>query len=172
MKEGQRLWTREELIIAINLYCKIPFGRLHSRNPEIIHLSKLIDRTPDAVALKLVNFASLDPSLQSRGIKGASNVSKLDREIWNEFYNNWDALAFESEVLLAQFSHTTVEELNRINELDLPKEGKTREQIIKARVNQAFFRKSILASYKYMLHYWVATAGTFNCQPYCALECG
>ena len=57
MKEGQRLWTRDELIIAINRYYKIPFGRLHSRNPDIIHLSKLIDRTPNAVALKLVNFA-------------------------------------------------------------------------------------------------------------------
>lgn len=147
MKEGQRLWTREELIIAINLYCKIPFGRLHSRNSEIIHLSKLIDRTPDAVARKLVNFASLDPSLQSRGIKGLSNVSKLDREIWKDFYNNWDALAFESEVLLAKYSHTSVEEFHQISEVDLPREGKTREQLIKARVNQAFFRKSVLASY-------------------------
>ncbi len=147
MKEGQRLWTREELIIAINLYCKISFGRIHSRSPEIIHLSTIIDRTPNAVALKLVNFASLDPGLQSRGIKGAANVSKLDRDIWNEFNNNRDILVFESEVLLAQYSHTTVEALNHINELDLPKEGKTREQIIKARVNQAFFRKSVLASY-------------------------
>jgi len=147
MKQGQRLWTKEELIIAINLYCKLPFGRLHSRNPEIIHLSKLIDRTPDALAYKLVNFASLDPSLQSRGIKGASNASKLDREIWNEFYNDWNALAFESEVLLAKFSHTSVEKLNQIDENDLPKEGKTRAQVVMARVNQAFFRKSILASY-------------------------
>jgi len=147
MKEGQRLWTRDELIIAINRYYKIPFGRLHSRNPDIIHLSKLIDRTPNAVALKLVNFASLDPSLQSRGIKGAANVSKLDREIWNEFNNNREVLVFESEVLLAQYSDTTVEALNHINELDLPKEEKTRKQIIEARVNQAFFRTTILASY-------------------------
>lgn len=147
MKQGQRLWTREELIIAINLYCKIPFGRLHSRNPEIIHLSTLVDRTPDAVAFKLVNFASLDPSLQARGIKGASNVSKLDRVIWNEFYNNWNDLAFESELLLAKYNHTTVEELNHINDNELLREGTTREQIVRVRVNQSFFRKSILASY-------------------------
>jgi putative restriction endonuclease len=36
MKEGQQLWTREELILAINLYCKIPFGKMHHRNPLII----------------------------------------------------------------------------------------------------------------------------------------
>ena len=90
MKEGQRLWTREELILAINLYCKLPFGKLHNGNPEIIQLAQLINRTANSVAYKLVNFASLDPSLKARGIKGASNSSNLDKSIWNEFYNNWE----------------------------------------------------------------------------------
>ena len=57
---------------------------------------------PSSVALKLVNFASLDPSLKARGIKGASNASKLDNEIWSEFFNHWDILPCESEKLLAQ----------------------------------------------------------------------
>ncbi|MEC7264717.1 MAG: HNH endonuclease, partial [Bacteroidota bacterium] len=48
MKEGQRLWTRNELILAINLYCKLPFGRLHKTNPEVIHLANLINRTPSS----------------------------------------------------------------------------------------------------------------------------
>jgi putative restriction endonuclease len=94
-----------------------------------------------------VNFASLDPSLKARGIKGASNASKLDVEIWNEFFNNWNILPFESEKLLANFEHTTIEQLNHIPEFELPKEGKIREQIVKIRVNQSFFRKTILASY-------------------------
>lgn len=147
MKQGQRLWTRDELILAINLYCKLPFGRLHRLNPEVINLSKLINRTPSSVALKLVNFASLDPSLKERGIKGASNASKLDAEILSEFYNHWDILPYESEKLLAQFEHTTVEQLNQISEEELPKEGKVREQVVKVRVNQSFFRSTILAAY-------------------------
>jgi putative restriction endonuclease len=147
MKEGQKLWTREELILAINLYCKLPFGRLHSRNPEVINLASLIGRTSNSVAYKLVNFASLDPSLKARGIKGASNSSNLDKQIWNEFFNYWDELPFESEKLLAKIENTTVEKLNNLSESELPKEGKTREQLIKARVNQSFFRSSILASY-------------------------
>lgn len=147
MKQGQRLWTRDELILAINLYCKLPFGRLHRLNPEVINLANLINRTPSSVALKLVNFASLDPSLKARGIKGASNASKLDNEIWNEFFKHWDILPYESEKLLAQFKHTTIEQLNHIPEEDLPKEGKVREQIVKVRVNQSFFRSSILAAY-------------------------
>jgi len=147
MKEGQKLWTREELILAVNLYCKLPFGRLHSRNPEIINLANLIGRTSNSVAFKLVNFASLDPSLQARGIKGASNASNLDKEIWNEFYHHWDELPFESEKLLARFENTTVEKLNHIPENELSKEGKMREQLVKVRVNQSFFRCSILAPY-------------------------
>lgn len=147
MKQGQKLWTRQELILAVNLYCKLPFGRLHRLNPEVINLANLIGRTPSSVALKLVNFASLDPSLKARGIKGASNASKLDAEIWNEFFNHWDELPYESEKLLAKIENTTVEKLNHIPEYELPREGKTREQFVKVRVNQSFFRSSILASY-------------------------
>lgn len=147
MKEGQKLWTRNELILAVNLYCKLPFGRLHRLNPDVINLANLIGRTSSSVAYKLVNFASLDPSLKARGIKGASNASKLDKDIWNEFNSNWDVLPYESEKLLANFENTTVEKLNHISEAELPKEGKTREQLVKVRVNQSFFRSSILASY-------------------------
>ena len=147
MIKGQRSWTREELLLVINMYCKLPFGRLHSKNPELIHLSELIDRTPGAVAYKLVNFASLDPAQRARGIKGASNGSKMDKAVWHEFSDNWDELPFESETLRASFNRTTVEKINMIDESDLPKEGRERERIVKARVNHAFFRSMILATY-------------------------
>lgn len=147
MKQGQKLWSREELILAVNLYCKLPFGRLHNNNPEIIRLAQLLGRTPSSISYKLVNFASLDPSLQERGIKGAKNVSKLDREIWNEFYHNWSSMPFESEKLRASLEHSTVEATNNIEEENLPKEGKERERIVKVRVNQNFFRRTILAAY-------------------------
>lgn len=146
MKKGQKLWTRDELILAINLYCKLPFGRLHKTNPQVVHLAELIGRTPSSIAYKLVNFASLDPSLQARGIKGASNTSKLDKVVWDEFYNHWDELPFESEKLLSKFENISIEKLNNININDLPK-GRTREQLVKVRVNQSFFRNSVLASY-------------------------
>jgi putative restriction endonuclease len=148
MKPRQKLWTRDELILAINLYCRLPFGRLHQRNPEIVHLANMIGRTPGSVAYKLVNFASLDPSLKARGIKGAANTSKLDKEIWSEFYNNWEDLPYESEKLWAKYENTSVESRNKIIGDEMPKVGRERERVVKARVNQAFFRSSILASYK------------------------
>lgn len=147
MKAGQKLWTREELILAINLYCKIPFGSIHNRNPQVVRLAELIGRSPNSVSYKLVNFASLDPIQQARGIKGAKNVSKLDREIWNEFSEDWELLPFQSEQLRAKFEYSTIEKINQIEESDLPKEGKVREQIVKTRVNQSFFRAAILAAY-------------------------
>ena len=142
-------WTREELIIAFNLYCKIPFGKIHIHNPEIIALAKVLNRTPSAVSWKLANFASLDPSLKERNITGASHGSKMDAEVWNEFNGNWDRLAFESEKLLAKTMGRQVEDVSEVELLDLPKTGIEREALVRIRVNQSFFRKSVLAAYNF-----------------------
>ena len=32
----RKTWTRDELIIAMNLYCKLPFGKLHQKTPIAI----------------------------------------------------------------------------------------------------------------------------------------
>jgi len=139
-------WTREELIVAYNLYCKLPFGRLHNRNPEIISLANLIGRTPSAVAWKLSNFARLDPSLQRRGIAGATHGSKRDKEVWDEFTQDWERLSFESEELLAQMKGASVERATNIDVSDLLA-GMERETVVRMRVNQGFFRSAILAAY-------------------------
>jgi len=61
MAEKRKNWTREELIVAFNIYCKIPFSKINYRNATIIKLAESIGRTPSAVAWKLVNFASFRP---------------------------------------------------------------------------------------------------------------
>jgi putative restriction endonuclease len=142
-------WTREELIIAFNLYCKIPFGKIHIRNPQIIALAKILGRTPSAVSWKLANFASLDPSLKDRNIAGASHGSKLDVEIWDEFNHDWEKLGFESEKLLAEKTGKQVEEVTGIETIDLPRAGIERDAFVKVRVNQSFFRKAVLAAYDF-----------------------
>ena len=47
---ARNLWSRDEMILALNLYLKMPFGKMHKTNPEVIRVAKLIGRTPDAVA--------------------------------------------------------------------------------------------------------------------------
>src|SRR5579863_7976158 len=100
----RRDWTREELIVAFNLYVKIPFGRIHIRNPLIIELAKSIGRTPSAVSWKLANFARLDRTLRKRNIAGAAHGAQAEVDIWNEFNNNWEKLTFESERLLEKIT--------------------------------------------------------------------
>ncbi|MGV3530576.1 MAG: HNH endonuclease [Flavisolibacter sp.] len=146
MKAGQRLWTEDELILAINLYAKLPFGKMHSRNPQVVELAHLIGRTPGSVAFKLVNFASLDPELQKRGIKGAANTAILDREVWNRFYKNWDSAFEESEKLLAEKKNKTVEELYESERMD-DEPGLEKERLVNTRVNQYRFRMLVLANY-------------------------
>jgi len=140
-------WTRDEHILAFNLYCKIPFGRQHSRAPEIIELAKLLGRSPNAVALKLNNFSRLDPELQARGIKGMAHGAKGEIEVWRDFEDNPEALAFESERLLARFTGRKLEDVGEIDERELPKEGLERERMVRVRVNQHFFRAAVLAAY-------------------------
>jgi len=140
----RRDWTREELIIAFNLYCKIPFGRIHIRNPLIIELAKAIGRTPSAVSWKLANFARLDPTLKKRNIAGATHGSQAEVEIWNEFNDDWERLAFESERALEQHLNRTLE--LTAEEQTFP-EGRTRDAIVRARVNQGFFRSAVFVAY-------------------------
>ena len=59
-------------------------------NADVMELAALIDRSPSSIARKLGNLASLDLKLKERGINGLPNVSKLDKEVWQEYMQNWD----------------------------------------------------------------------------------
>ena len=139
-------WTKEETIIAFNVYCKIPFTKSNKSHPLIIKYANLIGRSPSALNMKVGNFGRLDPQLRRLGITGLANGSKLEEEVWREFNGNWEELAYESEMLIAKFQNRKIEDIKELNIADLP-EGKEKEAVIKARVNQNFFRSTILSSY-------------------------
>jgi putative restriction endonuclease len=84
-----RNWTKNELILAFNFYLRPPFGKTCSRNNEIIQLEKLINRTSDAVVLRLSNFAHIDPFHQAGGVKGLEDGAKKCQPIWNVFVKNY-----------------------------------------------------------------------------------
>ena len=136
-------WTRDELIVAFNLYCRIPFGRIHNRNPEIVALAKALGRTPSALSWKLANFARLDPALKKRAVAGATHGGKLEQDVWEEFHGNWEALAYSSEKLRAKLLPASSQPIETQNFPD----GKEREITAKARINQGFFRAAVLAAY-------------------------
>lgn len=135
-------WTREEEIIVLDLYCKIPFKSSSKNNPKVIKIANLIGRTPSAVNMKIGNFGSFDNRLKKQGIVGLSNASKLDKEIFYEFNGKWDELAYESKKLIAKYNGEQILD----NYKDIPN-GYEKETLIKQRVHQQFFRQAVLASY-------------------------
>ena len=137
-------WTREETIIAFNVYCKIPFRRSSKFNPTVIKYAELIDRTPSTLNMKIGNIGRLDPELKKQGIVGLKHGSKLEEEVWEEFNGDWESLAFESEALIAKLSDKSIEEVVEIEDIN---EGVDKEVLVKQRVNQNFFRSTILSSY-------------------------
>lgn len=146
MKEGQKLWTRDELILTINLYAKIPFGKMDHRNKDVQELASIINRTPSAVARRLANFASLDPIQQARGIKGLPNAGGLAESVWKEFYENWDTSFEDSEQLLANYKAISLEQLYNIDYTDI-ETGLDTVRLVKTRLNQYRFRQIVMANY-------------------------
>lgn len=144
---ARRNWTREETILAMDLYTRVPFSKIGKNNQEIIRLAQIIDRTPDAVAYKMSNLAHYDPELQARNVSGLSHTSKLDKVIYDEFANNIEELSFISQKILADMQHTSIETLLPNLDLEHIPLGKDREQQTKIRIGQYFFRMSVLMSY-------------------------
>jgi predicted restriction endonuclease len=145
-------WTREHLLIALNLYCKLPFGKLHRGNPIIIDVAGKMGRTANSLAMKLCNFASLDPVQQARGIRGLPGATKQDKAFWNEFHAHLPTLGVESEQMLHDL-FTRDEE----KEIDLLQRDKVRlvkpsgatesQATVKVRRGQQFFRQAVLTAY-------------------------
>ena len=144
---ARRNWTREETILAMDLYTRVPFSKIGKNNQEIINLASIINRTPDAVAYKMSNLAHYDPELQARNVSGLSHTSKLDKVIYDEFANNIGELSFIAQNILADMQHTSVETLLPELKLDDIPIGIDKEQQTKIRIGQYFFRMSVLMSY-------------------------
>jgi len=142
------LVTREH-ILAFELYSRTAFGSIHTGNPQIQNLAKILGRRVGAVSLKLANFSRLDPSLQQRGIRGMPHGAKGEQEVWQEFARNQEALVLESQQILARRTNKPLELVAEIETFDLPKEGREREALVRVRVNQSFFRRRILSAYNF-----------------------
>ncbi|WP_298952886.1 HNH endonuclease [uncultured Nonlabens sp.] len=141
---SRKNWSREETIVAFNVYCKIPFKNSSKTNPTIIKYANIIGRSPSALNMKIGNLGRLDPELKKKGITGLVNGSQLEEIIWNEFHGNWDDLAFESEKIISKFQGKNIEDEVIVENFPT---GKDKLKLVKTRVNQSFFRSSVLSAY-------------------------
>lgn len=148
-------WTREETLIAFNLYGNTPFGRLDRRNPEVIQVAALLGRTPSALAMKMVNLASLDPQQRARGVVGLGNASQMDTRIWREFEADPADIILESEQLMVELlgagagsSQVREPSPGSAEEGWVFQEGRDVRRPATARLGQGPFRRFVLAAYE------------------------
>lgn len=145
-------WTREHTLIALNLYCKLPFGQFHHTNPIIVEVAAKMGRNANSLAMKLCNLASLDPVQRARGIKGLEGASKQDREMWKEFRDYPATQGQESEQMLHDlFTHDESKEVDFLARdkvrLIAPNGPTEMQTTVKVRRGQQFFRQAVLNAY-------------------------
>lgn len=147
------LWTREQVLVALNLYTQLPFGKLDENTPIIREIAPLLGRSPGSLAMKLNNLASLDPAITSTGRAGLSGASTLDKQVWAEFMADPERIGEESQELMdALVEGTALSSLSSRAEEDLPpatsEAQTTATALVKIRRGQAFFRRAVLSSYQ------------------------
>lgn len=85
-------WSRDELILALDLYFDFYPSMPSPSNPKIIELCEILNnlnkqiqlRTADSIVMKLSNFLRLDPRYSGIGL---SKGSKLENIVWKDFSN-------------------------------------------------------------------------------------
>lgn len=97
-------WTTDELVLALDLYMRHRPTLLDDRHSEVVELSALLNSLPihtvrpdlerfrnaNGVAMKLANFAALDPDYPGRGLDAGG---KRDAEVWDRYCHNRAELA-------------------------------------------------------------------------------
>lgn len=88
-------WTKDESILALDLYSRVGYRVLSGNHPEVVALSELMNslpihpqelrdskfRNPSGINTKLANFRHLDPDRPG----GLSGAPQIDRAVWSEF---------------------------------------------------------------------------------------
>lgn len=99
-------WTRDEIILALDLYHRHRELLPSKKSKEVIELSNLLRdqaeqngivinesfRNRNGVYMKLMNFRSLDPNYTVDGKIGLERGGKLEEEVWSEFENRDELL--------------------------------------------------------------------------------
>lgn len=140
-------WTEEQITIMLYEYCRNPFGQFSATKPFVKELGLLLGRSPGAIVRKVGNLASFDPQMKARGVGGLAHTAKLDEVVWNKYFGHWDQLAYDAEILIAKLKNKELEQSLTIDLSNLPIGGE-RKQEVKRRINQIFFRDTVLSSYE------------------------
>lgn len=152
-------WTDEERYAALKLYFELEFGQFHARNKNVIELAEVLGRTPGSIAMKLGNFASLDPTLDRGGLK---NVSAADKALMARFHNQPARVIDEIERAVDRIEYQVSSQSSSVHSHDLHRGMRDQDigfdisgrptsvmRIREERLNQGFFRRAVLSGYHF-----------------------
>ncbi|MFG6157619.1 HNH endonuclease [Halomonas sp. 1390] len=147
MAAERKAWTDHERLLALSLYCRLTFGQLHSGRPEVVGLAERLERSASSVAMKLTNYASLDPEVLALGKKGLPGASQKDRLLWQRFIAEPHAVSHECEQAWAGLVEAADAAESASSETSDDTFGWDVMSLQKRRVGQALFRKAVMIRY-------------------------
>lgn len=147
-------------MMAFALYMILEPRECDDKGLDVQQLAAAIHRTPSAVALKIWNIAAHDSNRQARGYIGMQHGSKLDANIWEQYADKGDEFLSRCLSLL---QHALLSENSPIattppDQVSVPEsvsqflasnnpDGAEHNIITAQRVNQRYFRNSLIANY-------------------------
>lgn len=140
----RKKWGHDEIVLALGLYFQTQFGKIHQSNPEIVRLAELIGRSPSALSMKMCNLARFDETLMRRNVSGLSNGSRLDQIVWDEYAGHREELAARYYELICGLRGNVPVQDDQLIKTPPGLEG---ERLAHYRINQSFFRRSVISAY-------------------------
>ena len=114
MAERNPPWTRDELILALDLYTRFRPKTPAKNGPEVAELSTLLNllqralsgeiesgtlRNVNGVYMKLMNFRAADPALIEAGRAGLKAGNALEKPIWDRYADKPEELAATAKAI-------------------------------------------------------------------------
>jgi len=122
-KARNPVWSRDELILALNLYFQFRISPPSPTSSAVKELSILLNRMAKAVgqsptgtyrngngiSMKLMNFRRFDPEFMASGRVGLRRGNRDEKQVWDEFSNDLARLAYVAkaiEIATVEFADT------------------------------------------------------------------
>jgi 5-methylcytosine-specific restriction protein A len=169
IKSGKRnpSWSRDELILALDLYMKNPASPPSKNSREVEETSELLIllskklgmgysgsyRNRNGVYMKMMNFRRFDPAFVSSGKVGLKSGNKKEATVWHDFAHDRERLSAVALAIRKAIRMTSNEEMDDIEEEDVSEaeEGRllTRLHRVRERSRKLVDRRKSLALARY-----------------------
>ncbi|MGE8944529.1 HNH endonuclease [Leptospira interrogans] len=128
-------WSRDELILALDLYMTNPASPPGKGSKEVQELSEVLNRlgeilggevrakyrNPNGVYMKMMNFRRFDPAFTSSGRVGLSRGNKDEGEVWKLYASSPERLRAVADAIRLELATDGIRQLS-VDEEDIEAE--------------------------------------------------